>query len=72
MKASQIIPAGSLDAVCRDDGPLGHRVLVIENLAELAAAGAPAICHVSLADCATAVPSHSKRRSTPWTTQTAR
>lgn len=72
MKASQIIPVVNLDAACRNDGPVGHRNLVIENLAELAAAGAPALCQISLADCATAVASHGRRRSTSWTTQTAR
>ena len=73
MKASEIIPAGSLDAAGRDHGPARHRNLVIENLAELAAAGVSALCGSCWADCAApAIGDHHGRRSTPWTMQTAR
>jgi hypothetical protein len=73
MKVSQIIPAGSPDAADPDRGPARHRNLVIENLAELAAAGVPALCGSCWADCAApAFSGHHERRSTPWTMQTAR
>jgi len=73
MKVSEIVPAGSLDAVGCDEGPARHRNLVIENLAELATAGVPALCGGCWADCAApAVSGHDRRRSALWTMQTAR
>jgi hypothetical protein len=72
MKVSEIIPAGSLDETGCDHGPARHRNLVIENLAELAAAGMPA-AGICFADCAApAVSGHDGRRSALWTMQTAR
>lgn len=73
MKVSQITPAGGLDAAGHDHGPPRHRNLVIENLAELATAGVPALCGSCWADCAAPVISgHDGRRSTLWTMQTTR
>ncbi len=78
MKATQNLPVVLRDAVCRDDGPAsgsagGQPNLVIENLAELATAGVPALCGICWADCAALpVPGHDVHRNSPWIRQTAR
>jgi hypothetical protein len=78
MKATQNLPVVRCDAVCGDDGlapgsAAGQPNLVIENLAELATAGVPALCHICWADCAARpVPGHDVHRSSPWILQTAR
>jgi hypothetical protein len=57
MKASQNLPGVPLTAICRDSGPVpgsgaDHENLVIENLAELAAAGVSGVCGICFADYA--------------------
>jgi hypothetical protein len=78
MKASQNLPGVRLDAACRHDGPAaasaaGLPNLVVENLAEFAAAGVPALCQICWADCAALpVTRHDGHRSSPWILRTAR
>jgi hypothetical protein len=78
MKASPNDPGVRVDAVCHDGGPepgsvAGHENLVVENLAELAAAGVPCSCKgVCFADCAAwPVPGYDGHQSSPWISQTA-
>jgi hypothetical protein len=84
MKTSQNLPPVATGAVCLDDGPVPGSAagqpnpmmqpnLVIENLAELAAAGVPDACQICWADCAALpVPGHDGYRSSSWTLPTAR
>ena len=85
MKTSQNLPGVLPYAVCRDDGLAPGSAaeqpnLVIEILAEFAAAGVPAQC-VCIADCAYAAlptlptpptPGHDGPRSSAWILPTAR
>ncbi len=75
MKATQNLPRVRPDAVRYDAGlspsPVaGGGNLVIENLAEFAAAGVPDACQLCFADCAASpIPGHDAHRSSPWMPQ---